>query len=76
MLFLVGDIFSEICLKRQILVINGGKITPDPKENTFRILLKTTYPGGKGGMEIQEKATGDKKENEKFVLISRDETEI
>jgi hypothetical protein len=44
--------FYEICLERQILVINGGKITPDPKENIFRILSKTTYPGGKGGMEI------------------------
>jgi hypothetical protein len=76
MLFLVGDIFYEICLKRQILVNNGRKITTDPKENIFGILLKTTYPGGKRGMEIQEKATGDKKENDKFVLIVRDETEI
>jgi hypothetical protein len=31
----------------------------------FRILLKTTYPGRKGGMEIlvQGKTNGDKKEN-------------
>jgi hypothetical protein len=53
-------------------------MTPYRKENTRMLNILMDYRPWRGKVEkkIQRKTTGDRKENYKFVLLSRDKTEI
>ena len=59
-----------------ILVMNGKELHPTVKNIYVEYFNGLPAPEGTEGKEIQRKTTGDKKENCKFVLLSRDKTEI